>query len=209
MNERPSPQEFIYPEEAQRIWASLPRPTPRKVALEMWEDGRYVSPAVIDFWQSRDWKGEPFPRLTHLPAFEDLFADEPDSATTALRDAAIDRRLMDGFEVMSDDALMRLCAREIQAMLIVTSRAIRARKTKLVTEKPKELGALIKAIGEATETVHGSYNQVLTLRERLMKIVGNTDADQPSEPPVPDDDPLKGQLQQWSTHAKSIARPSV
>jgi hypothetical protein len=209
MNERWSPQEFIYPQEAERIWASLPRPTPRKVALEMWEDGRYVSPDMIDFWQSRGWKGEPFPRLTHLPAFEDLFADEPDSATTALRDAVVDRRLMDGFGDMSDDALMRLCAREIQAMLIVTSRAIRARKTKLVTEKPKELGALIKAIGEATETVHASYNQVLTLRERSMKMIENNQEQPSTETPVPDDDPLKGQLQQWSTHAKAITRPAV
>jgi hypothetical protein len=206
MNKPQSPQEFVFPQEAERVWKDMAQPTPRKVSIEMFEDGRYVSPEVVDRWHAAGWQGEPVPRIPdqYMRAFDDLFGQDETSPAQAMRNALVDRTIMAEFENMGDEELMRRCAREVQAMLVVTARNVRARNGPLVRKKPKELGSLIKAVADAMDGIYASYDRILMLRERSMKLVEGPGKD---DAPTPETahDPLAAELAGWKSAARAAS----
>jgi len=145
--------EAVTIEMAKAMWVAMPDPSVRKVAAAFVARGQPISHATIGKWLKSGWGTTPAaPRPPRLRV-EEIIPAVPASDLGKATDAE----------------LLRIEAREALLTAISVHRTTRRALNSLI-KKPKELGALLQAAGNATRSTHLAYDALMFQSERAMKL---------------------------------------
>jgi len=145
----------VTPDEAARVWRSIPDPSTRKVAKTLTQAGRRVHFSTIARWRAQGWR----PVVSGLHPIEAardaldraarlLTGDLPLGADTLVRQSEAGDQLAS----LNDVELLRRLSRELLIRQIGLCKIMNSRGVLLIRDKPAEAGELLKALAHATRT---------------------------------------------------------
>jgi hypothetical protein len=138
----------VTPDEAARVWRSIPDPSTRKVAKTLTQAGRRVHFSTIARWRAQGWR----PVVSGLHPIEAardaldraarlLTGDLPLGADTLVRQSEAGDQLAS----LNDVELLRRLSRELLIRQIGLCKIMNSRGVLLIRDKPAEAGEVLKA----------------------------------------------------------------
>ena len=150
---------------AQAVWARQRQPSARSVARAMSAAGFPVHYVTVARWRAQNWRpveaDHPL-EAAHaaLDAAAPLVTGDP---RTTIDDLVARAGDADSLAAKSDGELLRSAVRELLIALIVLTRALTQKAAELVTDKPGDLAAGLRAIATAFTAATKALAQALDL----------------------------------------------
>jgi hypothetical protein len=151
------------PAQAQIIWASLSRPSVRRVATKMRQAGIPISHQTIHRWRRKGWR--PLDREQEHPldaarrllddAVPLLTGDPTTTAKVLVQQASAEREKL---EKLADAELLRQAARALAVDVTVVGDAF-LRQPQVIIQKPRELANLFRALTACAEAASAAFIQ--------------------------------------------------
>jgi hypothetical protein len=152
----------VTPDEAARVWRSIPNPSARRVAKVLTQAGRRVHFSTIARWRAEGWRPvssgfHPIEaaRQSLQVAARLLTGDPATGADGFVRQANADEPLGG----LSDGELVRRSARDLLILQIVLCKVLASRGAFLVPEKPAETALLLRALANAHRAALLTFSQ--------------------------------------------------
>ena len=139
----------VTPEEAKRVWVSIPNPSARRVAKALTQSGRRVHHSTIARWRAQDWRpvaDTPHPldaARQRLDMAAGVLTGDPVAGLKVLsgEDNGLQER-----EDLSDRELLGEASREMLIAIRLGSEALRSQLPHLMTTKTMETATLLNAL---------------------------------------------------------------
>ena len=142
----------VTPDEAAKVWRSIPNPSARRVARALTQAGRRVHFATVARWRAEGWRpvaSGPHPIDAARGALEvaaRLLTGNPAiGAEVFLRQSNAGE-----LESLTDGELLRRSTRELLILEITLCKELTSRCAALVYEKTAETGVLLRALASAS-----------------------------------------------------------
>ncbi len=137
----------VTPEEAKRVWVSIPNPSARRVAKALTLSGRRVHHSTIARWRAQDWR--PVANSLHpleaarqaLDMAAGVLTSDPVAGLKVLSDE--DGREIDG---LSDRELLREASREMLIAIRLVSEVFPSQLPLLLQTKTMQTATLLNAL---------------------------------------------------------------
>jgi hypothetical protein len=189
-------------EEARAVWEGMPKPSIRKVAKALEEQGLEIAPRTVAKWKASDWKGHtPKGQVAATAALEQLAPDMPGpnpgmaETTTAVEPAQIVGSLV-AFNDMAIAHVTENVLRRASAALAVCADAIMKAPPEVIVAAAGDLSSLLKVVIDGTKTVSDVQMRVTDLRSQGATVVSPPQGGNPKAldgeilPPLGKDHPL-------------------
>jgi len=139
----------VTPEEAKRVWVSIPNPSARRVAKALTQSGRRVHHSTVARWRAQDWR--PVAHSLHpldaarqaLDMAAGVLTGDPVAGLKVLSDE--DGR-QQGLEGSSDRELLREASREMLIASRLVFEVLQSQLPSLVLTKTMETATLLNAL---------------------------------------------------------------
>jgi hypothetical protein len=139
----------VTPEEAKRVWVSIPNPSARRVAKALTQSGRRVHHSTIARWRAEDWR--PVAHSLHpleaarraIDVAAGVLTGDPVAGVEALLKQGSSRR---DLESRDDRELLRKASRETLIVINLVCDVLRPQIVPLVATKTSETAMLMNAI---------------------------------------------------------------
>jgi hypothetical protein len=139
----------VTPEEAKRVWVSIPNPSARRVAKALTQSGRRVHHSTIARWRAENWR--PVADSLHLL---DAARQRLDMATGVLTgDPVAGLKALNGedgaqqqLEGLSDRELLKQASREMLIAIHLVSQVLPSQLPPLMATKTMETATLLNAL---------------------------------------------------------------
>jgi hypothetical protein len=139
----------VTPEEAKRVWVSIPNPSARRVAKALTQSGRRVHHSTVARWRAQDWR--PVANSLHpldaarqaLDMAAGVLSGDPIAGVEAFGEQGGRRQELEG---LSDRELLRKAARETLIIINLVCDVLRPQIMPLVATKTSETATLMNAL---------------------------------------------------------------
>src|SRR5215467_8844152 len=139
----------VTPEEAKRVWVSIPNPSARRVAKALTQSGRRVHHSTIARWRAQDWR--PVADSLHpleaarqrLDMAAGVLTGDPVAGLKALNDENGRQQELEG---LSDRELLREASREMLIAIRLVSEVLPSKLPHLIATKAMETATLLNAL---------------------------------------------------------------
>ena len=139
----------VTPEEAKRVWVSIPNPSARRVAKALTQSGRRVHHSTVARWRAQDWR----PVANNLHPL-DAAKQALDMAVGVLTgDPVAGLKVLTGedgrqqeLEGLSDRELLRKASREMLIAISLVSDVLPSQLPHLMATKTMETATLFSAL---------------------------------------------------------------
>jgi len=139
----------VTPEEAKRVWVSIPNPSARRVAKALTQSGRRVHHSTIARWRAQDWR--PVADSLHpldaakqrLEIAVGVLTGDPVAGLKVLSGEAGRQQELEG---LSDRELLRNASRDTLVPISLVSHVLPSRLPHLITTKTVETATLLNAL---------------------------------------------------------------
>jgi hypothetical protein len=159
----------VTPEEAKRVWISIPNPNARRVAKALTQSGRRVHHSTIARWRAQDWR--PVAHGLHpleaarqaLDMAAGLLTGDPVVGLTFLSDEDGRQQELEG---LSDRELLRKASREMLIAISLVSDVLRSQLPHLMATKTTETATLLNALNAGLRAAGDGLEQLHHLPEQ-------------------------------------------
>ena len=141
----------VTPEEAKRVWVSIPNPSARRVAKALTQSGRRVHHSTVARWRAQDW-GPVANNLHPLEAARQrldmaagVLTGDPVAGLKVLSDEHKDGNQQE-LESLGDREVLREASREMLIAISLVSHVMRSQLPTLVATKVTETATLVNAL---------------------------------------------------------------
>jgi len=153
----------VTPEEAKRVWISIPNPNARRVAKALTQSGRRVHHSTIARWRAQDWR--PVAHSLHPLEAARQTLDVAVSALTGDPIGGVKALVEQGSSqhdlgALSDHELLRKASREILVAINVASDALRSQLSYLITTRATETATLLNALNAGLRAACDGLEQI-------------------------------------------------
>ena len=139
----------VTPEEAKKVWVSIPNPSSRRVAKALTQSGRRVHHSTIARWRAEDWR--PVAPSLHpldtarqaLRMAAGVLTGDPVAGLKGLCDEDGRQQELEG---LSDRELLREASREMLISLRLVSHVLPSQLPNLIATKTMETATLLNAL---------------------------------------------------------------
>jgi len=139
----------VTPEEAKRVWVSIPNPSARRVAKALTQSGRRVHHSTIARWRAQDWR--PVAQALHpleaarqaLDMAAGVLTGDPLAGLRVLSDEDGSQQEIEG---LSDRELLREASREMLVAIRLVSHVLPSQLPSLIHTKAAETATLLNAL---------------------------------------------------------------
>jgi hypothetical protein len=139
----------VTPEEAKRVWVSIPNPSARRVAKALTQSGRRVHHSTVARWRAQDWR--PVADSLHpieaarqrLEMAAGVLTGDPAAGVEALVKQSGSQ---DDLGVLSDRELLRKASREMLIAIRLASEVLPSQLPHLMATKAMETAILLNAL---------------------------------------------------------------
>jgi hypothetical protein len=139
----------VTPEEAKRVWVSIPNPSSRRVAKALTQSGRRVHHSTIARWRAEDWR--PVAQSLHpleaarqvLDMAARVLTGDPVAGLKVLSDEGGRQQELEG---LSDRELLRKASREVLIAIRLVSHVLPSQLPRLMATKITETATLLNAV---------------------------------------------------------------
>ena len=151
----------VTPDEAAKVWRSIPNPSARRVARALTQAGRRVHFATVARWRSQGWR----PVASGPHPIEAAHAGLEVAARLLTGDPAIGAEVFlrqsnaNELESLTDGELLRRSTRELLILEIALCKELVSRCAFLVYEKPAETAVLLRALASASRAASLAISQ--------------------------------------------------
>jgi len=139
----------VTPEEAKRVWVSIPNPSARRVAKALTQSGRRVHHSTVARWRAQDWR----PVANNLHPLEAARQRLDMAASVLTGDPVAGLKSLTGedarqqeLEGLSDRELLRKASREMLIALNLVSDVLPSQLPYLLATKTMETATLLNAL---------------------------------------------------------------
>ena len=141
----------VTPEEAKRVWGSIPNPSARRVAKALTQSGRRVHHSTIARWRAQDWR--PVAHSLHpldaarqaIDVAAGALTGDPAAGLKVLSDEDEDGRQQE-LEGLSDRELLRKASREMLLAIRLVSHVLPSQLPHLMATKTMGTATLLNAL---------------------------------------------------------------
>ncbi len=152
----------VTPEEAKRVWISIPNPSARRVAKALTQSGRRVHHSTVARWRAQNWR-----QVAHslhpleaarqgLEMAVSVLTGDPTAGVEALVEQG---SIQHDLGALSDRELLRKASREMLVAISLASDALRARLPHLIATKTTETATLLNAVNSGIRTAVDGLEQ--------------------------------------------------
>lgn len=139
----------VTPEEARRVWVSIPHPSARRVAKALTQSGRRVHHSTIARWRAQGWRT--VPQSLHpldaarqrLDMAAGVLTGDPVAGLKALNAENGTQQQLEG---LSDRDLLRKASREMLIAVRLVSHVLPSQLPQLMATKTMETATLLNAL---------------------------------------------------------------
>ncbi len=139
----------VTPEEAKRVWVSIPNPSARRVAKALTQSGRRVHHSTIARWRAQDWR--PVPHSLHpldaarqaLDMAAGVLTGDP---VAGLKVVSSEDNGQQELEGLSDRELLREASREMLIAIRLVFEVLLSQLPHLMATKTMETATLLNAL---------------------------------------------------------------
>ena len=139
----------VTPEEAKRVWVSIPNPSARRVAKALTQSGRRVHHSTIARWRAEDWR----PVADSLHPLEAARQRLDMAARVLTGDPVAGLKVLGGedgrqqeLEGLSDRELLKNASREMLIAIRLVSEVLPSQLPHLMVTKTMETATLLNAL---------------------------------------------------------------
>jgi hypothetical protein len=152
----------VTPEEAKRVWVSIPNPSARRVAKALTQSGRRVHHSTVARWRAQDWR--PVAQSLHPLDTARQAMDVASGVLTGNAVAGVEAFVrqegnQQQLEGMSDRELLTKASREMLVTICLVCAVLRSELPSLVETKATETATLMNAIVAAFRAAKDSLEQ--------------------------------------------------
>src|SRR5262249_1525626 len=138
----------VTPDEAKRVWVSIPNPSARRVAKALTQSGRRVHHSTVARWRAENWRPVT-PDLHPLEAAKQrldmaagVLTGDPVAGLKALNDEDGRQQELEG---LSDRELLREASREMLIAMQLVSHVLPSQLPNIMATKTMETSTLLNA----------------------------------------------------------------
>jgi hypothetical protein len=139
----------VTPEEAKRVWVSIPNPSARRVAKALTQSGRRVHHSTIARWRAEDWR--PVANSLHpleaarqaIDIASSVLTGDPVAGLKVLSNKDGKRQEL---ESLGDREVLREASREMLIAISLVSHVMQSQLPTLVATKVTETATLLNAL---------------------------------------------------------------
>ena len=162
----------VTPEEAKRVWVSIPNPSARRVAKALTQSGRRVHHSTIARWRGQDWR--PVAHSLHpleaarqaIGVAAGVLTGDPAAGVEALVKQSGSQ---DDLGVLSDRELLRKASREMLIAIRLVSEVLPSQLPHLLATKTTETATLLNALTAGLKAAVDGLEQFHHLPEQTMR----------------------------------------
>jgi hypothetical protein len=152
----------VTPEEAKRVWVSIPNPSARRVAKALTQSGRRVHHSTIARWRAEDWR--PVAHSLHPLEVARQAMDVASGVLTGNAVAGVEAFVrqegnQQQLEGMSDRELLTKASREMLVTIGLVCEVFRPQLLPLVAAKTTETATLMNALVAALKAARDGLEQ--------------------------------------------------
>jgi hypothetical protein len=161
----------VTPEEAKRVWVSIPNPSARRVARALSQSGRRVHHSTIARWRAEDWR--PVAHSLHpleaarqaLDTAAGVLTGDPVAGLKVLSGEDGSQQKLEG---LSDRELLREASREMLIAIRLVFEVLPSQLPYLMATKTMETATLLHSIRGSRQRWTASNNSTICRGRQVM-----------------------------------------